>query len=82
MAVTVNGRSITGRSRRNVRSLVGQRGGQQRIARELANQRRAFGAAGAQAASRNWGIRGATAADRRAGTATRGQRFVSAGRNG
>ena len=82
MAVTVNGRSITGGSRRNVRSLLNQPGGQQRVARELANQRRARGAAGAAEAARNWGIRVVTAADRKAGTARRGQKFMSVGRNG
>ena len=52
------------------------------MARELANQRRAFGAAGVNRAMRNWGIRATTAADRKAGTAARGQKFTGGGRNG
>lgn len=65
-----------------MRQQIQQPGGQQRMARELANQRRALGAAGVERAMRTWGIRAVTPADRRAGTATRGQRFARGGRNG
>ena len=76
------GGSTSTAKRTTVRRMVNEPGGQQRIARELANQRRAFGAAGVERAMRNWGIRAATAADRKAGTARRGQKFTGGGRNG
>ena len=77
-----SGGSTSNARRTTVRRMVNEPGGQQRIARELANQRRALGAAGVERAMRNWGIRATTAADRRAGTARRGQKFTGGGRNG
>ena len=73
---TANGRRMT------MRQQIQQPGGQQRMARELANQRRALGAAGVERAMKNWGIRAVTAEDRKAGTAARGQKFTRGGRNG
>ena len=82
MATKKTGGSTSTAKRTTVRRMIGEPGGQQRVARELANQRRALGAAGAERAMRNWGIRAVTPADRKAGTAARGQKFTRGGRNG
>ena len=76
------GGATSSAKRMTMRQQIRQPGGQQRMARELANQRRALGAAGVNRAMRNWGIRATTAADRKAGTAARGQKFTGGGRNG
>lgn len=81
MAVYVNGKSAN-RGRRNVRAVLKEKGGQLRVSRELARQRKALGAAGQARTMKNWRIRPTTAADRKAGKAARGQKFTGAGRNG
>ena len=73
---TAKGRPAT------MRTQLKRPGGQARMARELANLRRAGGQAMVNRAMRNWGIRATTAADRKAGTAARGQKFTGGGRNG
>jgi len=82
MARRNSGGSTSNGRRGTMRQQLSRPGGQARMARELANQRRAFGAAGVNRAMRNWGIRATTAADRKAGTAARGQKFTGGGRNG
>ena len=65
---------------RTMRQQIAQPGGQARMRRELANQRRAFGAAGVNRAMRNWGIRAGNGNGARGGA--RGGRGYSGARNG
>lgn len=74
MAVTVRGKSITTAPRGGrVRDLAKQSGGQTRIRRELANQRKAMGEAGRQRAKRGWGIRESKAKGARGGSTFTGR---------
>ena len=63
--------------------MVNRKGGQARMRRELAAQRKAMGAAGQARAMKNWGIRAAKPGKGKGGkTASRGGKGYSGARNG
>lgn len=82
MATKAKGSTAKGRAG-TMANQVNRTGGQTRMRRELAAQRRAMGAAGVQRAMTNWGLRqgrGETAAQRTGNVRASGR--ISGGRNG